>query len=113
MLVSVLCFFKEGSSDQTGCREFRLGRPGSRGIQNRLHSVLDVVLRDDLARPQTSHGPQNTDVIKHAALNLLCKAKPAISTKDRGKRAGWNPDYLATLIQRTALGITRFPWISP
>jgi len=29
------------------------------------------------------------------ALNLLHQAKPAISLKNRRKRAGWNTDYLA------------------
>jgi len=41
-------------------------------------------------------------VIKHSALNLLANAKPTFSLKNRRKRAGWNADYLAAVIQGTA-----------
>lgn len=72
------------------------------GIENRLHWVLDVVFRDDLARLRTGHGPANMAVVKHMALNLLKQAKPTISLKNRRKRAGWNTDYLAAVIQQAA-----------
>ena len=70
------------------------------GIENRLHWVLDVVFRDDLARLRTGHGPANMAVVKHMALNLLKQAKPTTSLKNRRKKAGWNADYLATVIQQ-------------
>jgi predicted transposase YbfD/YdcC len=47
---------------------------GHWGIENRLHWVLDVVFRDDLARLRSGHGPANMAVIKHAALNMLNQA---------------------------------------
>ncbi len=72
------------------------------GIENRLHWVLDVVFHDDLARLRTGHGPANMAVVKHMALNLLKQAKPTISLKNRRKRAGWNTDYLAAVIQQAA-----------
>lgn len=75
---------------------------GHWGIENRLHWVLDVVFHDDLARLRTGYGPQNMAVIKHTALNLLSAAKPTSSLKNRRKRAGWNPNYLAALLTRTA-----------
>jgi predicted transposase YbfD/YdcC len=71
---------------------------GHWGIENRLHWVLDVVFHDDLARLRTGCGPQNMALIKHTALNMLSAAKPTISLKNRRKRAGWNPDYLAALL---------------
>ncbi len=49
------------------------------GIENRLHWVLDVVFRDDLARLRTGHGPANMAVVKHMALNLLRQATPALT----------------------------------
>ncbi len=58
------------------------------GIENRLHWVLDVVFRDDLARLRTGHGPANRAVVKPMARNLLKQAKPTISLKNRRKRAG-------------------------
>jgi predicted transposase YbfD/YdcC len=72
------------------------------GIENRLHWVLDVVFKDDLARLRTGHGPENMAVVKHMAMNLLQQAKPTTSLKNRRKRAGWNTSYLEGLIRQTA-----------
>ena len=71
-------------------------------IENRLHWVLDVVFKDDLARLRTRHGPANMAVVKHMALNLLSRAKALTSLKNRRKRAGWNPAYLEALLRHTA-----------
>lgn len=75
---------------------------GHWGIENRLHWVLNVVFRDDLARLRTGHGPANMAVVKHMALNLLRQPKPTLSLKNRRKRAGWNTDHLTALVQQTA-----------
>jgi len=75
---------------------------GHWGIENRLHWILDVVFRDDLARLRTGHAPANTAVAKHVAMNLLGQAAPSVSLKNRRKRAGWNTAYLETLIRQTA-----------
>lgn len=72
------------------------------GVENRLHWVLDVIFRDDLARFRTGDGPQNMAIVRHTALNLLSRAKPTNSLKNRRKRAGWNVDYLEALIRQTA-----------
>src|SRR3954451_14833750 len=72
------------------------------GIENRLHWVLDVVFRDDLARLRTAHGPENMAVIRHMAVNRLRQAAPSVSLKNRRKRAGWNTAFLETLIRQTA-----------
>jgi len=40
-------------------------------------------------------------VVKHMALNLLTQARPTTSLKNRRKRAGWNTNYLAHVIQQT------------
>lgn len=72
------------------------------GIENRLHWVLDVVFRDDLARLRSGHGPANMAVVKHMALNLLQQAKPTTSLKNRRKLAGWSTDYLNALIRGAA-----------
>jgi predicted transposase YbfD/YdcC len=72
------------------------------GIENRLHWALDVVFKDDLARLRTGHAPENMAVVRHMAMNLLRQAEPAISLKNRRKRAGWNTAYLESLIRQTA-----------
>ena len=72
------------------------------GVENRLHWVLDVIFREDLARFRTGDGPQNMAIIRHTVLNLLSRAKPTTSLKNRRKRARWNVDYLETVIRQTA-----------
>ena len=72
------------------------------GVENRLHWVLDVIFRDDLARFRTGDGPQNMAIVRHTALNLLSRAKPTTSLKNRRKRAGGNVQYLEALIRQTA-----------
>jgi predicted transposase YbfD/YdcC len=72
------------------------------GVENRLHWVLDVVFREDLLRFRSGDGPQNMAIVRHTALNLLSRAKPTVSLKNRRKRAGWNVDYLEALIRQTA-----------
>jgi hypothetical protein len=69
-------------------------------VENRLHWVLDVIFREDLARFRTGHGPQNMAVIRHTALNLLSRARPTISLKNRRKRAGWNVNYRENIIRQ-------------
>lgn len=75
---------------------------GHWGIENRLHWVLDVVFRDDLARLRSGNGPANMAVIRHTALNMLTQAKPTTSLKNRRKKAGWNQHYLTQVITGTA-----------
>jgi predicted transposase YbfD/YdcC len=75
---------------------------GHWGIENRLHWVLDVVFREDLSRLRTGHGPENMAVVRHMATNLLHRAKPTSSLKNRRKRAGWNTSYLESLIRQSA-----------
>ena len=75
---------------------------GHWGIENRLHWVLDVVFREDLARLRSGNAPANMAIIRHTALNLLSGARPTTSFKNRRKKAGWNVDYLETVLRRTA-----------
>jgi len=72
------------------------------GIENRLHWVLDVVFRDDLARLRTGHGPENMAVVRHMAMNLIRDARPTTSLKNRRKLAGWNVGYLGRLLHGAA-----------
>jgi len=75
---------------------------GHWGIENRLHWVLDVVFKDDLSRLRTGHAPENMALVRHMATNLLHRAKPTTSLKNRRKRAGWNTSYLESLIRQSA-----------
>ena len=75
---------------------------GHWGIENRLHWMLDTVFREDLARLRSGNAPENMAIIRHVALNLLSRAKPITSFKNRRKKAGWDVDYLETVLRHTA-----------
>ena len=74
-------------------------------IENALHWVLDVTFKDDLSRVRKGHGAKNMAVIRHFAINLLRAAPDKKSLKLRRKIAGWNPDYLQSLIQKSAVNL--------
>jgi predicted transposase YbfD/YdcC len=67
-------------------------------IENSLHWVLDMVFRDDECRVRTEHAPANFTTLKHMANNLIRKAPGKDSLRLRRKTAGWDDDYLASLI---------------
>jgi predicted transposase YbfD/YdcC len=67
-------------------------------IENSLHWVLDVVFHDDLSRLRKGHGARNMAVVRHFAINLVRAATDKKSIKLRRKVAGWDPNYLAALL---------------
>ena len=78
-----------------------LGRAirGHWGIENSLHWVLDVALREDACRVRTGHAATNLATLRHLALNLLRQD----TTKKRGVRtkqkiAAWDHRYLLKLL---------------
>ncbi len=67
-------------------------------IENRLHWVLDVTFGDDQSRLRRGHGARNMATVRHFALNLVRAASDKRSIKSRRKIAGWDPDYLDTIL---------------
>jgi predicted transposase YbfD/YdcC len=67
-------------------------------IENRLHWIMDMVFRDDECRVRTDHAPANFAAIKHMAQNLLRNAPGKSSLRSTRKAAGWDDDFLASLI---------------
>jgi predicted transposase YbfD/YdcC len=67
-------------------------------IENSLHWVLDVTFGDDQSRLRTGHGAKNMAVVRHFAINLLRTVIDKRSIRLRRKCAGWNPEYLATIL---------------
>jgi predicted transposase YbfD/YdcC len=67
-------------------------------IENSLHWVMDMVFRDDECRVRTANAPANLTTIKHMASNLLRKAASKDSMRGRRKAAGWDDDFLASLL---------------
>jgi predicted transposase YbfD/YdcC len=71
-------------------------------IENRLHWVLDVTFGDDQSRLRKGHGARNMATVRHFALNLVRSASDRRSLKSRRKLAGWDADYLQTILSPPA-----------
>src|SRR5216684_3692175 len=67
-------------------------------IENSLHWVMDMVFRDDECRVRTNNAPANFATCRHIAYNLTRKAPGKDSIRLRRKTAGWDDEYLASLI---------------
>lgn len=69
------------------------------GVENKLHWVLDVCLREDQSRARDGYAAENLATLRRLALNLLKRE----NTKKRGIRgkmlnAGWDHSYLLKLL---------------
>jgi len=70
-------------------------------VENKLHWVLDVLMREDLARNRSNHGAHNLAILRHMGTNLLRNDKTnKHSLKVSRKQAGWSTDYLAQLLEQ-------------
>jgi predicted transposase YbfD/YdcC len=67
-------------------------------IENQLHWVLDVALGEDASRSRADHAPQNLALIRKLALNILRQHPQKTSIKTKTKKAGWNDDFLFSLL---------------
>lgn len=67
-------------------------------IENSLHWVMDMTFRDDECRVRTNHAPANFTTIKHMAHNLLRRPASKDSFRLRRKVAGWDDEFLASLL---------------
>jgi predicted transposase YbfD/YdcC len=67
-------------------------------VENCLHWVMDMVFRDDECRVRTENAPANFTTLKHMAQNLIKKAPGKDSQRLKRKTAGWDNDFLASLI---------------
>lgn len=69
-------------------------------IENSLHWVLDIAFREDECRIRKGNGPQNFAILRHIALNLLKQETSSKSgIKNRRLRAGWDDDYLLSVLE--------------
>ena len=69
------------------------------GIENSLHWVMDVTFHEDYARNRKDNSAANMATMRHFALNLIKQDKTTKgSIKVKRKKAGWNDEYLLSLI---------------
>ncbi len=69
-------------------------------IENSLRWILDMVfIRDDECQVRTDHAPANFTTFKHMACNLLRRPSSKDSLRLRRKIAGWDDDFLVSLVR--------------
>ncbi len=74
---------------------------GHWGIENSVHWVLDVTFGEDNSRVRKGNASENLSILRRFALNLLKRettSKSSIAAKR--KRAGWDTDYLRTVLSQ-------------
>ena len=67
-------------------------------VENGLHWVMDMVFRDGECRVRTENAPANFTTLKHMAHNLTRRAPGKDSLRLKRKTAGWDDDFLASLV---------------
>ena len=87
------------SSLPLGVATFGRAVRGHWGVENKLHWVLDVQMREDQSRARAGYAAENLATLRRLALNLLKREK----TKKRGLKgkqlnASWNHAYLLRLL---------------
>lgn len=71
-------------------------------IENQLHWLLDVVLREDASRARKDNAPEILAILRKFALNLLRTHPKKISIRQKIKSAAWNDTFLLSLIGQCA-----------
>ena len=68
------------------------------GVENSLHWILDVVFKEDQSRAREGYAAQNLATLRRLALNALKRETSKRSLRLKVKRAGWNNDYLLSVL---------------
>ena len=88
------------SSREPNAQAFGTRVRGHWSIENALHWVLDVVMREDECRIRKDHSAENMAVVRHIAINLLKKEKTLkVGTQAKRLRAACDNDYLGRIIR--------------
>jgi predicted transposase YbfD/YdcC len=88
------------SSREPDAKAFGERVRGHWSIENSLHWVLDMALREDEARIRKEHGAKSMAVVRHIAINLLKKEKTLkVGTQAKRLRAACDNEYLSTILR--------------
>jgi predicted transposase YbfD/YdcC len=87
------------SLKQPGAERMQAAVRAHWGIENSLHWVLDMAMREDESRIRTDHAPANMAVLRHIALNLIRGDKTRrVGIKISQHKAGRNVAYMEKLL---------------
>mgnify|MGYP006961545075 CR=1 FL=1 len=83
------------------------GRPAGHrarplGIENPLHGQLDVSFREDGGRNRKNNSPGNIAVLRRRALDVMRRDTSNGSLSIKFKRAGWDNDFLRSVLNNLA-----------
>jgi predicted transposase YbfD/YdcC len=67
-------------------------------IENRLHWCLDVTFHEDACRTRTDHAPENLNIVRKIAMNLLRLNPAKRSLPKKRLRACLNNEYLEEVL---------------
>ena len=69
------------------------------GVENRLHWVLDVGIKEDGCPVYSEHSPENLARVRKMSLNLLSREKTSkIGVANKRLKAAWDNNYLAKVL---------------
>ena len=87
------------ASIENSATEFARAVRGHWGIENGLHWVLDVALREDDCRVRKGNAPENLALLRHIAINAVKQEKTKkLGVKNKRLKAGWDENYLAKIM---------------
>lgn len=66
-----IAFYISSLPDATPATVFATGIRGHWSIENSLHYVKDVTLKEDASRIRTKCGPENMSILRNIVLNIL------------------------------------------
>jgi len=86
-------------SIKNSATEFARGARGHWGVENGLHWVLDVALREDDCRVRKGNAPENFALLRHIAVNAVKRERTKkLGVKNKRLKAGWDETYLARIL---------------
>jgi len=68
------------------------------GVENSLHWVLDVTFREDDSRIRTGYAPENFNIFRQIAINLLKKEPSKMSIKKKRVEAALNDSFRESIL---------------
>ena len=69
-------------------------------IENNLHWRLDVTFNEDKCRTKFENCPQNLNIARKIALNILDADQRRLGGGNKRKKMGWNDENLIQLIKK-------------
>lgn len=95
-------------SSRTGsAKEFADWIRGQWTIENNLHWVADVIMREDAATNKMGHSAENLTLVRRLAMNIVNFFDPSTGMATARRFAAYEPDYLKGLLMKLFSGVVK------